>query len=65
MVGRDHHHGHRRHLGQPRFAELAFQVVLGNEAEVAVHLQAHVGGSQLDVAASQPAWFSASTEASW
>lgn len=64
MVGQDHLLGHRRHLVQPRFAELAYHVVLGNEAKVAVHLQVQVGGFQPDVAARQPAWFSASTKAS-
>jgi len=64
MVGQHHVPGHGRHLVQARFAELAFHVVLGHEAEAAVHLQAHVGGVQLDVVASQPAPFSASTQAS-
>jgi hypothetical protein len=43
-IAQDHVGRHRRHLIEPRLAELAFHVVFGGKAEPAVKLQAGVGG---------------------
>ncbi|KAG0902362.1 hypothetical protein G6F32_017325 [Rhizopus arrhizus] len=48
QVGRDW-----RHLIQPRFAELALDVVLGRKAETTVELQAGVGGFPRGVGSQQ------------
>jgi hypothetical protein len=44
-IGQDHVRRDRRHLVEPRLAELALDVIFLGEAKAAVGLQAHVGGA--------------------